>query len=243
MIAASAANASVYYSTNFSSGYSPGNLVGQNNWAQISTNSNTPIQVSSGLAVVGTSGQDVVRALTSTVPLTSSTTVYVSASLKVTAAQSAGDYFLGLDTSANGGGYYGRIFAKSSGAGFVLGLSAQTTTGTYGSTVLNLGETYTVVYAWDFVSGAANDTFAMYVNPTSSTRADLTSYLTAAWSGTEPSSALASIALRQGTASSAPSVSVGSLAVGSSLTDVGVPAPGALALLGVAGLVGSRRRR
>ena len=244
MIAASAANAAVYYSTNFGTGYNNGTaLVGQNSWAQISTTTTNPVQVSSGSAVLGTSGQDVVRALTNTVPLTASTTLYLSATLKVTAAQS-GDYFLAFDTSTAGGNYFGRVFAKTSGSGFLLGVSGQSNTSTYGTSVLNFNETYTVVYAWDFVSGLANDTLTMYVNPNSATRADLTSYVNASWVGNEPTTALASISMRQGASGNAASVSVASLAAGSSLADVGViPAPGAIALLGVAGLVGARRRR
>jgi MYXO-CTERM domain-containing protein len=243
MIAADAANAAVYCSTNFSSGYNNGNLVGQNSWTQISIDSNNPVQVSSGSAILRTSGQDVVRAFADTVAMTASTTLYLRATLQVTAAQS-GDYFLGFDNSTTGGNYFGRVFAKTSGSGFVLGVSGQSNTSTYGTSVLNFNETYTVVYAWDFVSGLANDTLTMYVNPNSATREDLTSYVNANWAGNEPTVALASIAMRQGSVSSAPSVSVGSLAAGSSLADVGVvPAPGALALLGVAGLVGSRRRR
>ena len=252
MIAASAANAAVYYSTNFGTGYVNGNLAGvaatansegQNGWKQISTTNTNPVQVTNGAAILGTSGQDVWHSLSSSVPVTAGTTVYVSVSLRLTAAQT-GDYFLGLDSSSGGGNYAGRVFAKSSGTGFVLGITGASTTATYGSTVLDFNRTYNVVYAWDFVSGLLNDTFSMYIDPTSTTRANLTSYVNATWNtGTEPTNPLISIDLRQGTSSSAPSVSVYSLNVGDSLASVGVPAPGAIALLGVAGLVGSRRRR
>jgi MYXO-CTERM domain-containing protein len=257
MIAASAANAGVYYSTNFGTGYTNGNLAGltpdaagQNGWKQTSTIATTPIQVTDGAAIVGKSGQDVYRAFDSTATATPGTTLYVSASIKVTAAQPGGDYFMFVgDPVATTNSFYGRLFAKSTTGGMLLGIQSTSGTGsavTYGTTVLSLNQTYNVVYAYDFVAGTLNDTFTMYVDPTSTNRASLTSYASAAWLSTsvaEPAQ-LTEIGLRQGSPGIAPTVSVYSLAAGSSLADVGVvPAPGALALLGVAGLIGSRRRR
>ena len=259
MIAASAANAAVYYSTNFGTGYVNGNLAGvaatansegQNGWKQVSTVNTTPIQVGGGAALVGTSGQDVWRAFDSSATATAGTTLYVSASIKVTAAQSGGDYFMFVgDPAGTTSNFYGRLFAKSTAGGMLLGIQSTSGTGsavTYGTTVLSLNQTYNVVYAYDFVAGSLNDTFTMYVDPTSTNRASLTSYVSAAWLSTsvaEPAQ-LTEIGLRQGSSGNAPTVSVYSLAAGSSLADVGVvPAPGALALLGVAGLIGARRRR
>jgi MYXO-CTERM domain-containing protein len=254
---AAGANAAVYYSTNFGTGYVNGNLAGltqdtagQNGWKQTGTSATTPVQVANGAAIVGSSGQDVYRAFDSTATATAGTTLYVSASIKVTAAQATGDYFLFVgDPAGTTTNFFGRLYAKSTTGGMLLGIQSTSGTSsavTYGTTVLNLNQTYNVVYAFDFASGALNDTFTMYIDPTSTNRASLTSYASAGWlttSTAEPSQ-LTEIGLRQGTAASAPTVSVYSLAAGSSLADVGVvPAPGALALLGVAGLVGARRRR
>ncbi len=259
MIAASAANAAVYYSTNFGTGYVNGNLAGvaatansegQNGWKQTGTTNTTPIQVTNGAAIIGTSGQDVYHAFDTTANATAGTTLYYSASMKVTAAQATGDYFLFVgDPVGTTQNFFGRLFAKSTTGGVLLGIQSTSGTNaavTYGTTTLTLNQTYNVVVAYDFATGTLNDTFAVYVDPNSTNRANLTSYVSAAWLSTsvaEPAQ-LTEIALRQGTAANAPSVSVYSLAAGSSLADVGVvPAPGALALLGVAGLVGSRRRR
>ena len=260
MIAASAANADVYYSTNFGMGYDPGDLVpgdpagglpGQNGWKQTSSNTATPIQVTNGAAIIGTSGQDVYHTFNPTAYPTAGNTLYYSASMQVTAAQSTGDFFLFVgDPAGTSTNFFGRLFAKSTTGGFLLGIQANgggsSAPVTYGTLPLTLSQTYNVVVAYDFATGALNDTFAVYVNPNSTNRASLTSYVSAGWLTTttaEPTQ-LTEIGLRQGTSSKAPSVSVYSLAAGSSLADVGVvPAPGALALLGVAGLVGSRRRR
>ena len=257
MIAASAANAAVYYSTNFGTGYTNGNLAGltqdaagQNGWKQTSTAATNPIQVTNGAAIIGTNGQDVYHAFDTTATATTGTTLYYSASMKVTAAQATGDYFLFVgDPLGTTGGFFGRLFAKSTAGGFLLGIQSTSGTNsavTYGTATLSLNQIYNVVVAYDFATGALNDTFAVYVDPNSTNRASLTSYASAAWLTTttaEPAQ-LTEIGLRQGNSSNAPSVSVYSLAAGSSLADVGViPAPGALALLGVAGLVGARRRR
>ena len=259
MIAASAANAEVYYSTNFGTGYTTGALVpgtiqansaGQNEWKQTGENPSTPIQVTNGAAIIGTSGQDVYHACNPVNP-TAGHTLYYSASMQVTAAQSTGDFFLFVgDPAGTSTNFFGRLFAKSTTGGFLLGIQANgggsSAPVTYGTLPLTLSQTYNVVVAYDFATGALNDTFAVYVDPNSTNRASLTSYASAVWFGTSPAepTQLTEIGLRQGTSSTAPSVSVYSLAAGSSLADVGViPAPGALALLGVAGLVGSRRRR
>jgi hypothetical protein len=246
MIAASAANAAVYYSTSFSSGYLAGNLVGQNGWVQTSTSSTNPIQVTGGQAVVGTTGQDVYSGFSSSAPTTAGSTLYFAATMTLTAAQTAGDYFFHVsDPVGSTSNFYGRVFAKSSGSGFVLGLSPNTTTAVYGSSVLSFNQSYQVVVAWDFVTGASNDTFSLFVNPNSTDRATLSAYVvSAAFASGEPTAQVSAINLRQGNTSNAPSVLVSTLAAGSTLADVGViPAPGAIALLGVAGLVGSRRRR
>ena len=269
-VLAQAANAAVdttYYSTNFGTGYTNGALAGTNNvaneagqnaWRQTGTVTATApavpvlnaIQITNGAAIIGKSGQDIYHAFDSTASATAGTTLFVGASLKVTAAQSGGDYFLNLsDPAGTTSNFYGRLSAKSSGAGFVLGIQSTSGTGsamTYGTTVLNLNQTYNVVYAYDFVAGTLNDTFAVYVDPNSATRASLTAYVSAAWlsSTTAEPSQLSQIVLRQGGSSGTapPTVSVYSLTAANNLAAF-VPAPGCAALVGLAGLVASRRRR
>ena len=263
MIAASAANAEVYYSTNFGTGYTTGALVGggspqpdslgQNGWRQTSSNTATPIQVTNGAAIIGTSGQDVYHAFNRTVDPAAGDTLYYSASMKVTAAQSTGDFFLFVgDPAGTSTNFFGRLFAKSTTGGFLLGIQANgggsSAPVTYGTNALTLNQTYNVVVAYDSATGLLNDTFAVYVDPNSTNRASLTSYASAAWLTTAlVERGLTEIGLRQGNnPSDTPSVSVYSLAAGSSLADVGVipvPAPGAAALVGLAGILAGRRRR
>ena len=257
-VVAQAANAAVnttYYSTNFGTGYVNGTLAGltqdaagQNGWKETGSTATTPIQITNGAAIIGTSGQDIYHAFDSTATATAGTTLFVGASLKVTAAQSTGDYFMFVgDPAGTSTNFFGRLAAKSTAGGFLLGIQSTSGGGgamTYGTTVLSLNQTYNVVYAYDFVSGPLNDTFAVYVDPNSATRGSLTAYVSAAWISTttaEPAQ-LTEIGLRQGTAGSAPSVSVYSLAASNNLSAF-VPAPGCPALVGLAGLVASRRRR
>ena len=257
-VVAQAANAAVnttYYSTNFGTGYINGNLAGltqdaagQNGWKETSSTATTPIQITNGAAIIGTSGQDIYHAFDSTATATAGTTLFVGASLKVTAAQSTGDYFMFVGNPVGTTiDFFGRLAAKSTTGGFLLGIQSTAGTGsamTYGTTVLNLNQTYNVVYAFDFVAGTLNDTFAVYVDPNSATRASLTAYVSAAWLSStvfEPAQ-LTEIGLRQGSSGSAPSVSVYSLAASNNLAAF-VPAPGCAALVGLAGLVASRRRR
>ena len=246
-----------YYSTNFGTGYSNGNLAGltqntagQNDWKQLGSSATNPIQILNGAAIIGTTGQDVYHAFDSSATATAGTTLFVGASLKVTAAGAAGDYFMFVgDPVGNSSNFYGRLAAKSTTGGFLLGIQSTSGTNsamTYGTTVLNLNQTYNVVYAYDFVAGLLNDTFTVYVDPNSATRASLTAYVSAAWLSTtaaEPNQ-LTQIALRQGGSSGTapPTVSVYSLTAANNLAAF-VPAPGAVALIGLAGMVSSRRRR
>ena len=243
---ASTANAALYYSTNFATGYNNGALVGQNGWLQSGTAATNPLQVSNGNAIIGTSGQDAYAAFTTSAPATAGTSLYVAVNFRISAAQAAGDYFFHVSepvgTTSN---FFARLFARSSGAGFVLGLTPTSGTASYGTTVLNYNQNYTAVIAIDFTAGASNDALSLFVDPNSDNRGDLTAYFSTAFSGTlvEPAQ-ISAVNLRQGAAANAPSVAVSTIAAGDSLASVGVvPAPGAVALLGLAGLRGSRRRR
>lgn len=240
-----AAEATVYFSTDFASGYNPGNLSGQNGWKSTYENTN-PIQVNGGRAVLGSVGQDLYRNLDTPAPTTPGTTLYFSATLQLTAASTWADYFLHVsDPAGTQSRFFGRVYAKSSGTGFVFGLRANNGSIGWGSQVLNFNTDYQVVVAWDFVAGLDNDAFALFVDPSSTERSALSAYATAAFDGAldEPSSQVAAINLRQG-ANGSPTVLVSTLAAGGTLADAGViPSPGAIALLGAAGLVGVRRRK
>jgi len=224
--------------------------IGTGAWTITGTSVVNPIQVNTGLVQLTTTGQDAYAQLSSAVDTTAGGSIFVGLDLDVTAAQNTGDYFMHFCSSVGGtSGFYDKVWAKSSGSGYVLGSQDNSGTVTYGSTVLAFGTTYRLVTEEDFVSGAANDTFAFFINPTDlSVAGNNSAYLNATWSGaTAEASTYAEINFRQGTASAAASETVDNLIVSSSFSDVSVvPEPSSL-VLGLSGgfawLVALRRKR
>jgi hypothetical protein len=243
---ASAAQATVALSDNFDS-YTNGNLVGQGGWGQTGASTTNPIQVTNGQVGLTTTGQDVYEPFSSPVAHTDGSGIYTGFDVTVTSAQSAGDYFLHLsDPAGTTTNFWQRVFVKSSGSGYLLGLVDTAGTGstvTYGTDALNLNQSYHVSLAWNFVSGLKNDTFSMYVNPSSPVEGSNTPYMTLTWTSTtvdEPAAQLSAINLRQGTASNAPGVIVDNLVVATTFAEV--PEPATLVLL-AAGAAFFRRTR
>lgn len=233
------------FSDDFS--YSNGNLVGQGGWLQTSTTATSPIQVSNGAAVLGTSGQDIYAPLVSSLSLSAGTSFYYGLTINVSAAQATGDHFAHFtpvvgDSTA----FFGRTYIKSSGAGFVLGYMETSGTGSsvnYGSPVLSFGQSYRVVVAYNSVNGTLNDTASLYVNPSDTVfESNNTPYLTDTWTSvsTEPAVAVA-MNLRQGTAANAPTLTVDFLSAGDAFSSAArfspVPEPSTWALFG-AGVIG-----
>lgn len=169
-----------------------------------------------------TTGQDAFRDFTGS--SATSGDLYVSFLMNVTSAQATGDYFFAMLPSGNTSNYTGRTFIKSSGSGFVIGISKGSVganeTLTYGTTEFSFNTTYLVVIKYSFVSGATNDTASIYV---------LTSV-----PGTEPSTAAAAnntntnadqanlgrIGIRQGSAANAPALKLSGLRVGITWADL-----------------------
>ncbi len=243
LLAGLPALATPLFSDDFNS-YVNGNLVGQGPWLQTSTATNTPIQVTGNQAVLGTSGQDAYAAFSGgPITLTDGTSLYAGLTLDVAAAQAPGDYFLHFTPSVGNTSLFpDRLFAKSSGTGYVLGW-VETTGGaavpTYGTTVLNYGTSYKVVMAYNDLAGALNDTGVLYVNPTDlSVEANNTPYMTKTWTSTlAEGETFAAINFRQGTAANAPSVIVDDLNASQTFSEVAtftaapIPEPQTLALV------------
>lgn len=235
------ANSAVFFYDDLITNYVDGNIVGQNNWLQTSTATNNPIQYSTGKAIVGTTGQDVYKTFQTQVLKSSVSTLYTRVDLTAIAAQNAGDYFFSLsDPAGTASNFYQRLFIRSTSGGFNLGLQSTSGTGSltlWGTSLLSLNQKYTIVIAWDMVAGGLNDTFSVYVDPTFNNRSLLTAEITSNWNsttGTEPALTISALNLRQGSASTAPTVSVEELFVGDTLVDVGIiPEPNSLSLLGL----------
>lgn len=204
------------------------NFTGQlisNGWSQTGTTTTSAIQASpSGLVYAGyggsdignaayltTSGQDVNRALS-----LSQTTgvVYTAFLLNVSAAQNTGDYLFHLGMATIGTSFYGRVYIKNNGSNFQIGLGVTNETPTYGATNFNYNETYLLVLKYIFVSGVKNDQVALFVNPSLS--AEPTPLLSVASTSSatisDPTN-IGTVALRQGTSSSAATAAVDGIRV------------------------------
>lgn len=156
------------------------NIVGAG-WTSIATVSNVnKIPVVAGLTypnstmsnignavLIKNTGQDMGKAFTGT--NVRSGNVYASFLMNVSAATAAGDYFFALlDSALSGANYRARTFIKTSGTGYRIGVSksgAATVAG-FNPTDLTFGTTYQVVIKYSIISGTANDSVKIFVNPT-----------------------------------------------------------------------------
>jgi len=93
--------------------------------------------------------------------------VYASFMMKVSAAQTTGDYFFALSTSGNS--LDARVYVKAATGGFVMGITkANEATVTYGTTVYSFGTTYLVVDKYTFNGAALDDQVSLFVYDPSS---------------------------------------------------------------------------
>jgi hypothetical protein len=150
-------------------------------------------------------------------------------------ATATGDYFIHLsDPAGTTSNFYQRLFIKSSGAGYQLGLLGSSTgTPGYGTGVLNFNQDYDIDVSWTFVAGAKNDTFVV--------TADNTNYLNYTWDAAstgEPAAQITAANLRQGGGTSAGTMQVDDLQV-----DGIVPEPTGLGALAMGAVLAFRRRR
>lgn len=201
-------------------------------WAAIATVSNVnKIPVTAGLtyatssasgignaAAIKNTGQDAGKAFTGT--NVRSGNVYASFLMNVSAAQATGDYFFALfDSALNGTNYRARTFIKSSGTGYRIGISKSGAVAVAGfnTTDLVFGTTYQVVIKYSIISGTANDSVKLFLNPVlgSSEPAPTSVAVTTENDITISSTVgLGGIALRQGTNTNAPTLSLDGIIVG-----------------------------
>lgn len=248
----SLANGQMLASANFSS-YADGALVGQNGWVQYNTQSANPLQVIGGRVTWAGNGnassnnQDAMLSFGQTIgqPSEGTTVLHFDMLLSISSAGSAPSYFAALntlDSTTTSGNFQNvRMVTQSSGAGFVFGTRVNGQGGYpfgYGSTVLDFGTTYALRAEINLVAGNANDFINLYVGESFSS---MNLYATVGYSGTGTVTdiSVGAMLLSQFSSSGAfeSGVSMQSMSV------YMVPAPGALALLGAAGLVSRRRRR
>jgi hypothetical protein len=241
LLATSGLRATVLFSDTFT--YPNGNLVAQGGWVQTGASATTPIQVTGGRAVLGTSGQDV-NAPVGPFNLVDGSSIYLGATINVTSAQTTGDYFLHWAPSSGSTIFESRTEIRDAGgSGFNVGL-IQTASATisWGSGVYSYGQDYRIVVGYNSVTGTLNDTGDVWMNGTHEVAG-------AVWTpsvNAEPT-VLGSINLRQGSATAAPALSIDDLNVATTFAEVAIftpiPEPTSLSLFGGFGLLAWFLRR
>ena len=248
--------ATSYAAIDFGIGYTNGtNLVGQNGWGQVGTsNTNQPIQVTNNavsLKGVSTLAQSAYLNLTTPLDVTNTaaTTVfyYVFDNFTVKEAYvsstGTGSGVAGLTLATNGTGTtYARLFIRKFGGSasattFDLGISSSGGVAVYGTTPLVKNTSYKVVVAYT-ANSAGLDQTAVYVNPSGQNPATWTSEVTQT-NTTEPTAALKSIILQQGSVSTGYNQFTSSrIMIGDTTADV-LPAPSAPTLAEASGISAS----
>jgi len=156
------------------------NLAGQSGWTKFGSGPDPTIGNTTPLSYInynGGGGEYVVmpapsatsskvsKALT-TSPAPGTNTFFYSILIRlVSTSSSSSNYFVTLGDPGSGTTYFARLFAQTNGAGYNIGISKLSNTAVYGSSVLNLNQTYLIVVRYDFITGASNDALYIWVNP------------------------------------------------------------------------------
>ena len=222
------ANAQVLFTENFD--YPAGDTIGSHGWIGFSGTVNNIKVVSPGLTFTGyrlsgignaarlsNNGLDKYKNMTDTV---STGSVYVSLMVKVDSAKT-GDYFLAMLPQSSTTLYTPRLFVKDSSGTLSFGISKGATTSvpaTYSANGYAYGTTYLLVVKYTFNSSSTtDDEVSLFVfssappstEPTTPTVGPITA-------STPDANSIGRVALRQGSAASAPSLNVDGISVGTS---------------------------
>ncbi|MDM7923667.1 MAG: VCBS repeat-containing protein, partial [Pyrinomonadaceae bacterium] len=214
--------------------YPAGSLLTANGWtAHSGAGTNALATVSPALTYTGypssglgnavaltTSGEDAHK----TYAVQSSGSVYAAllVNLSEASADPAGGYFFHLGPDPISTTFRGRLFAKKDASnnvafGISKALTAQADIA-YTPFSYALNTTYLIVVKYTIVDGATNDTVSIYINPT--LNAEPASATATATDISQTDVNIGSVALRQGSAATAPTAKVGGLRIGTTWASV-----------------------
>lgn len=222
--------------------YPAGELLTAHNWIQQQTTATFPVSVNNGgltatgyvasgignAAAVGTEGQDVFRGF---VKQTLPGTLYLSFMVKVTAATTAGDFFISFKesaTSTTNVNYRGRVWTKTDASGnLAFGVTKGAMTSpmvpNYTGFVYALNTTYLMVMKFTIVDGTTpNDSAQLFINPVPGNPEPAPNVICPdVNSGSDVG--LGSVLLRQGTTGSSPTAIVDGVRVSKSWQSALIP--------------------
>jgi hypothetical protein len=231
-------NAQTYLMDNFNN---TNDTLTSNNWTQIGTTNTTPIlsntpalsytgYIASGVgksATINNSGQDIFRNLNFAGGLTSGQ-VFASFLINFSAVQATGDYFFAFLPSGNTSNYAGRLFAALSSPGYYrVAMNRWTEARAFSADSFALNQTYlfTVRYAFNSTASNLDDSVYLYVS-NSGVPANMPATPTAFCSnavGNMATPNIGAIALRQGSATLAPTCRIGGIRVATNWNDGPLP--------------------
>ena len=170
-----------------------------------------------GAVTLATSGEDVSKSFTGV----SSGNVFTSLLINVTSAQTGGDYFYALYD----GGFKARLWVKSVTGGYVFGISKNSNTVNYESTVRAYNSTFLIVLKYAFNPVATDDLVSLFVNPALGGAEPTPTIAETTSGGAADAGTIDRIAIRQGTGTTAPAVTLDGIRVGTTWSVVTPGAP------------------
>jgi hypothetical protein len=219
-------NAQVVFTENFD--YTAGDSIGAHGWTAFSGTTNNIKVVSPGLTYTGyklsgignavrlsNNGIDAYKSITGDSITTGS--VYASFMVKIDSAKT-GDYFFTMNPPSSNTIFDPRVFVKDSSGTLSFGINKgpNAVLGSYGANGFSYGTTYLLVAKYKFnTSSTSDDELFLYVftAPTLPLTEPSTPYVGPYTSSTTDIAGISKVCLRQGTATSAPSLTIDGIIV------------------------------
>ena len=183
-------------------------------------------------AYVNATGMDVYQPTLTNV---SSGSVYASFMTRIDTART-GDYCIGLLSSINPNTYFGRVYIKTSAAGFYrIGISKSTDTTVYSADSFPVRNVALIVVKYSFAPGmATNDSVSLFHFTSGFPSSEPIALLTTNGKGSQDATDVGRFALRQGTATTSPNFAVDGIRMAQNWNDLNtatVNMPGKLQFL------------
>jgi parallel beta-helix repeat protein len=172
--------------------YTTGNLVGQDNWGRVGSNTSGTTQITGGSVILksGSNYEQTYHPLNAISPASTGLKTYVRLEVNVKNAYRSssgyGDYWFGLTANADQSGTsYDRIYLKktANGLGFTFGLNAGITPQYNDERIYSFNTPYTLLLTHEPIDGTKNDKVTLSVKLASGTTEDFVSVITQSFSG------------------------------------------------------------